>query len=374
MTAFTVTGRDLQEAANWALRATPSRPTLPVLSGLLLDADTDADELVVTGYDMDTRATVVVPATITAPGQMLVSGKLLAAIAKTIKAGSNVTMAVDGGEVSVAADRASWSLPSMSPLDYPGLPDLGDPVGAVNAGDLRRALARVLPVLAKDDTLANLTCVKVVSEGDQLTLVGTDRFRLSVATIPWQPTTDEPLDLLIPGSLLSTASRAAGGDTDLVSIACSASGFGLAGDTTMVTGRLSAQDYVRWRNVAAQPTEHTATVEVAPLVQAIDQALVAADSTSQVELEFDSDGVKVSAADQGRRAHSWAPAELVGDDFAFRANSGYLRDALQLHDCDEVTIHFGSSPAKPMLVVGADGGYQHTLVPVRKPTAQRAAA
>lgn len=375
MTAFTVTGGDLHEAAQWALRATPARPSMPVLSGLLLDADTGADELVVTGYDLDTRATVVVPATITVPGRMLLSGKLLAAVSKTITpASGNASLAVDGGAVTVKAGKAHWSLPALPVEDYPQLPDLGDPVGAINAGDLRRALARVLPVLAKDDSLAMLTCVKVESDGDQLTLVATDRFRLSVVTIPWQPATEDKLDALIPGSLLATASRAAGGDTELVSMACSDRGFGLAGDMTMVTGRLSAEQFVRWRGVVAQPTEHNVTVDVGPLVRAIDQALVAAGSTAQVDLEFDADGIKVSAAEEGRRANSWAPAELVGDPFRVRAASGYLRDGLQLHGCDTVTIHFGSSPNKPMLVTGDDETFAHTLMPVRMPAAQRSAA
>src|SRR5437588_7877734 len=83
----------LADAVAWVARSLPSRPSIPVLGGVLIDAGSDADEagtssdaLTVAGFDYEVSATVDVPATIAAPGRALVSGRLLADITKSLPA------------------------------------------------------------------------------------------------------------------------------------------------------------------------------------------------------------------------------------------------------------------------------------------------
>lgn len=89
---------------------------------------------------------------------------------------------------------------------------------------------------------------------------------------------------------------------------------------------------------------------------------------------FDGDGAHLSATGGGRRARASTSAELAGDPITVKVDATYLRVALGLHGCDRVTIHFGSSPNKQMLVTGDDDGYEHTLMPARITDAERVAA
>lgn len=373
MTAFTVTGADLHQAAAWASRVVPAKPTVPVLSGLLLDAD---DELVVSGYDFDTRASAVVAVTTTEPGQMLLSARLLTAIAKTVARDVPVTFTDAGGAVEIRSGSAEWTMPALPVADYPRLPEFGAPAGVVNAGELRAALARVLPVISREAAPAFLTGVKLESDGEELTIVGTDRYRLAVATLPWQPAdADLRLDDLVPGQLLDTAVRAIGADSEQVSIHTDHhAGFGLATDTHLVVGRQMAEDYVRWRNVMPEPSDHHALVDVDALTAAADQALIGGADDRQVLLAFTADGVQVSAAGDNRRARVDAAADLVGDPITVKVNAGFLRDGLTLHGCDKAAIHFGQNPHRPILVLGDDPSYRHTVVPVRLTEQDRRAA
>jgi DNA polymerase-3 subunit beta len=366
MTTFAVTGHDLHDAAVWAARATPAKPTAPVLSGLLLEAS-DTGELVITGYDFETRASVTIAATVTKPGRMLMSARLLAAIAKTVARDVDVVIEETGGAAEIRCGRSEWTVPLLPVADYPRLPDLGEPVGLVSAGELRRALGRVLPAVGKDRTLEVLTGVRIETDGDQLQLIGTDRYRLAVATIPWQPAGNSPVNALVPGALLDTAVRATGGDTDMVSIASSETGFGLSTDSSLITGRQLAAEYLRWRQFIQMPGgDRHAVVDVASLVRAVEQARVAMTEAPQLLLAFTDDEVDVSATGGDARAHAVASAKLVGEPITVTVNAGYLRDALDAHDGDSVTLHFGASANKPMLVLGADPDtYQHVMMPIR---------
>ena len=372
MTTFAVTGADLHDAAAWAARATPAKPTVPVLAGLLLDA---GDHLTISGYDFQTHASVTVPATTTEPGQILLSGKLLNAVAKTLPSGADVWFSDEGGAVQVRAGKSEWTLPGLPIKEYPQLPDEGVPAATVEAGQLRRALARVLPVLSKEPALPVFGAVKVESEGGQLHLVGTDRYRIAVATIPIELTSDDdPLDELVPGVLLDTAARAAGGDTDRVMLSATNGMFGVATETHVTTGRQLAESYVRWRPIIPEPSGHHALIDVPSLVRATDQAMIAADEAPQVLLSFTPDGAQVSALGGSRRARAEAAADLTGDPVTVKVNSRFLRDAISLQGSDKVTMHFGPNPNRPLLVVGDDVGHRHALTPVRLTDQDKAAA
>lgn len=372
MTTFTTTGAVLHEAAAWAARVVPTRTTAPVLAGLVLDA---GDNLRIAGYDFETHAEAIIPAVTAEPGRILLSARLLTAVTKTVDRDVDVTITDDSGAVEVRCGRSEWTLPGLPVADYPQLPRLGEPAGTVNAGLLRSTLARVLPIVSKDAQPAALAGVKVESDGDELTVIGTDRYRLAAATIPWQPAApDLCLEALVPGPLFDTAARAAAGDADQVTLHVGDTNFSVVTDTRTVTGRQMAEDYVRWRNVMPEPSEHHALVNVASLNAAADQALVAADQAAQLLLTFTEDGVEVSAAGENRRARADADAELTGDPITVKVNSRYLRDALTLHGSDQVTVHFGGNPHRPFLVLGDDPNYRHTVTPVRLTGAERAAA
>jgi DNA polymerase-3 subunit beta len=370
MTTLIVTGARLHEAAAWASRATPAKAVVPVLSGLLLDATgEDGTELVVTGYDFDARASVTLPATVTTPGRVVVSARLLAAIAKTVARDVDVHLCDDTGPLVVTCARSEWKLPTLPVEDYPQLPELPAPVGAVAGGELRRALGQVLPTLGRDDALPMLTALRLESDGDELTLTGTDRYRLATTTIGWSPAPGTPsLAVNLPGGVLDTALRGvAQADTGTVSLAVADSQFALSTDTHLAAGRVLAVDYPRWRPLLVPPNpDRHAVVEVADLLHAVEQAVVASDN-AQLTLAFDGDTVEVSAgtADARGTARAAVPAKLVGDPITIGVMTGYLRDAITLPGSDTVTIHFGSSPTRPVSVRGEDGRYQHTLMPVR---------
>ena len=131
----------LAEAVAWVARSLPSRPPVPVLGGVLLDAGGDSGALTVAGFDYEVSATVDVPATIAAEGKALVSGRLLADITKALPA-QPVEISVDGARASITCGSAKFSLPTMPVEDYPQLP--GD-AAARGRGDRARCSARRSP-------------------------------------------------------------------------------------------------------------------------------------------------------------------------------------------------------------------------------------
>lgn len=364
MTAFTIPAIRLAEAAGWVERLVPARPADPVLAGVVVDADEDG--LTLSAYDYSTAGTVhVAAAAVSEPGRLLVSAKLLSAIARTAPKTSTLEVRVEGGQLWLSAGRSEWQVPLLPIDDYPRLPELGDPVGLFATDNLTAALARVLPAAGRDDTIPMLTGVRVESDGDQVTFTCTDRFRLATTDIPWSNHGDNTLDLLVPATLMAQAARAFGGGGDTVTVTASSAGFGLSTDTHQITGRLLDATFPRWRPLVGRDDEHYADVDVPGLRAALDQVAVYGDGTLRLDVTADMLVLSVAGDDKSARADA-AVVELAGEPMSAGISPTYLRDALDSVGVDVARVFLGG-PRKPLLFTPGGDHVRHLVMPIRLP-------
>ncbi len=179
---FRVERDALGEAVSFVARALPTRPVVPVLSGLLVEAD--GDELTLSCFDYEVSARVTVAAEIGEPGTALVPGRLLAEISRSLP-DADVEVATAAGMVMLTCGSAEFALVELPLEDYPALPEPPAAAGTVDGGVLATAAAQVVPSASRDDTLPMLTGVCLDFDGQALTLAATDRYRLAVRTVAW---------------------------------------------------------------------------------------------------------------------------------------------------------------------------------------------
>ncbi len=383
---FRVAREDFAESVAWVARSLPSRPPVPVLGGVLLVADEDG--LTVSGFDYEVSAQVRVAAEVAGPGQVLVSGRLLADITKALS-NKPVDVSVDGTRVLITCGSAKFSLPTMPVEDYPQLPEVPQQTGALSVDVFAEAVGQVAVAAGRDDTLPMLTGIRVEIEGAQVVLAATDRFRLAVRHIEWQPArADIETSVLIPARTLSEAAKTLGPSDAPVqlSLGTGAGSDGLLGIVNAgrrTTTRLLDAEFPKFRQLL--PKEHTsiATLAVAALTEAIKRVALVAERGAQVRLEFSADGLLLSAGgDDAGRAEEWLEADFRGESLTIAFNPGYLIDGLSALHSDRVTFGF-TTPSRPAVLLPAseeepevlDSGsfaalsspYIYLLMPVRLP-------
>src|ERR671937_237192 len=184
---FRVERDALADAVAWTAKSLPSRPSVPVLAGVMLRV-TDG-RLHVSGFDYEVSSQVSVDVQSDADGAALVSGRLLAEITKALPA-KPVDVAAVGSHLELVGGSARFTLPTMPVEDYPTLPEMPATAGTVDAAAFAAAVAQVAIAAGRDDTLPILTGVRIEIEGNTLALLATDRYRLAVREIEWRP--DEP--------------------------------------------------------------------------------------------------------------------------------------------------------------------------------------
>ncbi|KJK47677.1 DNA polymerase III subunit beta [Lentzea aerocolonigenes] len=364
----------LADAVAWVARSLPSRPPVPVLGGVLLDAESD-ESLTVSGFDYEVSAQVGVPATIADGGRALVSGRLLADITKALP-NHPVEIAVDGSRMMISCGSARFSLPTMPVEDYPALPSMPQLIGELPGEVFGEAVGQVAVAAGKDDTLPMLTGVRVEIGDGKLVLVATDRFRLAMREFPWEPDASlGEVAVLVPARTLGDAAKTLGSSGGKVEMSLAANDglLGLSGSGKRTTTRLLDADFPKYRQLL--PTEHSAAaiIEVDTLVQAIKRVSLVAERGTQVRLEFVDGGLRLSAGgDDEGSAEEELPVEYTGDAVTIAFNPGYLLDGLGAVRTPRVHLSF-TTPSRPALLkpVDEDGnvapGYLYLLMPVRLP-------
>jgi DNA polymerase-3 subunit beta len=385
---FRVAREDFAESVSWVARSLPSRPPIPVLGGVLLVADDSG--LTVSGFDYEVSAQMRVAAEVAGPGEVLVSGRLLADITKALS-NKPVDVSVDGTRVLIACGSAKFSLPTMPVEDYPQLPEVPQQTGELSVEVFAGAVGQVAVAAGRDDTLPMLTGIRVEIEGSKVVLAATDRFRLAVRHIEWQPAlADLQTAVLIPARTLSEAAKTLGPSDAPVQLSLgtgtgSGSGglLGIVNAGRRTTTRLLDAEFPKFRQLL--PKEHTsiATLQVATLTDAIKRVALVAERGAQVRLEFSSEGVLLAAGgDDAGRAEEWLEADFRGESLTIAFNPGYLVDGLSALHTERVTFGF-TTPSRPAVLLPAgdeepevlDSGafaalaseYIYLLMPVRLP-------
>jgi DNA polymerase-3 subunit beta len=337
--------------------------------------------MTVSGFDLEASTEVDLDVTTGEDGQALVSGRLLADITKALPP-HPVDVTMDGSRLSIVCGAARFTLPTMPVEDYPRLPSMPTTAGTVTSAEFATAVSQVAIAAGRDDTLPMLTGVRLEIEGNRLTLAATDRYRLAVRELEWNPEdpSAEPAQVLVPARALSEAARSLS-HSENMTLALSAGGagegiIGFAGTTngraSRATTRLLDATFPAYRSLLPNEWSSSADITVAPLVEAVRRVSLVADRNTPVRLEFSEGSLALSAGgDDEGRAEENLEVGYDGDSITTAFNPQFLLYGLSALTSPTARLLF-TSPNKPVVLrpdidAAAAGEYTYVMMPVRLP-------
>jgi DNA polymerase-3 subunit beta len=373
----------LADAVAWTARALPTRPTVPVLAGMRLHAGA---ELTLSSFDYDVSAQATVPVTTEEEGSALVSGRLLAEISRSLPA-RPVQITSEGGKAVLSCGNATFTLLTMPEEEYPALPAMPQAAGSVGSDAFASAVSQSATAAGRDDTLPALTGVRIEIEGDVLTLISTDRYRLAVRELRWTPARpDLSAAVLVPARALAETARSLTSGAE-VSIALALPGeggpdggglaaggdgmIGFEGGGRRTTTRLLGGEFPKYQALLPNHVSSTAELSTGVLAEAVKRVALVAERNTAVRLAF-APGELVLEAGTGEEAQAVEVLEASydGDEpLSIAFNPQYLLDGLSAIDSDTVRMSF-TEGGKPALITGKPApegqpDYRYLLMPIR---------
>jgi DNA polymerase-3 subunit beta len=327
-----------------------------------------------------------VPVTTEEEGSALVSGRLLAEISRNLPA-RPVQITSEGGKAVLSCGSATFTLLTMPEEEYPALPEMPQAAGSVGSDAFASAVSQSATAAGRDDTLPALTGVRIEIEGEVLTLIATDRYRLAVRELRWNPARpDLSAAVLVPARALAETARSLTSGAE-VSIALALPGeagpdggglvgagdgmIGFEGGGRAATTRLLGGEFPRYQALLPSHANSTAELSTGLLTEAVKRVALVAERNTAVRLAF-SPGQLVLEAGTGEEAQAVEVLEASydGDEpLSIAFNPQYLLDGLSAIDSDTARMSF-TEPGKPALITGKpapDGqaDYRYLLMPIR---------
>lgn len=367
-----VKSADFANAVNWTTHIIPSRPAMPILAGVKIDAADGLMNLSVFDYDVTARHHI--EATVDDPGTIVVLGKLLSDIAKNLPA-EKTTLVTEGTRLLIRSGKARFSLQLMPESDYPELPQVPQVLGQVDAETFSHAVTQAAVSVARDEGRPILTAILMEFEGDKVMMTSTDRFRLSQITFSWTPADPSvKAKAQVRGSLLRDIARFMD-TTQNVTLDFDPETHNLMGIENagrVSTTQLIEGDFPAVRTLFRDEYPIQAVVNRQELLDALHRVSLVTDGNATVRCHFAEDELTLSAgaADESQASEVIA-SDLDGEEITVAFNPGYLVDGLKAFDEPYVRIKM-TDALKAVEIDGqqeADSDesmdFRYLLVPVR---------
>lgn len=357
-------------------RAVASRPTLPILANVLLEADAETQRVALTAFDLNLGIRSEFDAQVEHSARTTLPAKLFSDIVSRLPSGKiTLSQPQEGAPVTLTSAAGQYQVRGLSAEDYPTLPEVGAGDGGeaaqaleLHIESLLQGIGHTLFAASGDETKQVLTGVHVkllAGEGDPplLEFAATDGHRLatvqtelitfpvvrgtSSAGIPSELAGQDlggvRLDFTIPARTLRELERILSNqaaDTVQLRFDRAQVQFGL--ERHLITSRLLDGQYPDYNRLIPTQFERQVTLERRPLIESLERVGVfAAQKNDIIKFNLSSATqtlqISTEAPDVGSGQES-LPVQMSGPDLELAFNVRYLLDALKVFHTQQVSL------------------------------------
>lgn len=364
---LSLTQENLSKALAVVGRIVSSRSSLPILSNVLLSAEKNRLRLSATNLELGIHYWI--GSKVEEEGTVTVPARLFTEFVSNLP-GGNLSLEVEGQNLSIQAPHYQSHLNGISAEEYPLIPHVqGSPALTISADAMREALQRVVPAASLDESRPVLAGVYLYRDGDELVVAATDSYRLAEKRLPLKDGGAAELAIIIPARTINELIRILGDSKDDLGIYIEDNQVMFEIDGIELISRLIEGQFPNYQQIIPQDTATTFEIGTAEFSRITKVAsLFARENNGTLRLEIKAEGeVQLISSDSEVGGNtSSAECEVAGDDSEVALNGHYLSEALNVIRADRV--QFGTSgKLNPCVLrpVDDDDAYLHIIMPMR---------
>ena len=312
---------------------------------------------------MEVGLRVPLQAEVQREGIAVLPGRLTLDVARALPS-DQVTIELRAAQqdVEIVSGSATFHIRTLRAEDFPPFPDAGgDAVVTVPAEAFVETVGKVARSASRDETRPILTGILVSAAGQELRMVATDSYRLSVKETPLESPLDGAFEANVPARALQELARIAQqAGTETLQVAKRANQIVFDVGGMVLTSRLIEGQFPNYRQLLPESYEHELRVETRELTDVVRRISLLAQKNAPLRLSFAEGELKVSAQtpDVGEALET-LPVPFGGEPFEIGFNPEFLRDGLESVEADDLVLKL-ISPLRP----GPDRGRRRQRLPV----------
>src|ERR687892_584811 len=347
-------------------RAASTRSAVQALSGVQLLASATGIELRAT--DMEIGLRVPLEGEVVREGAVVLPARLLVDVVRALP-GDTVSLELRTVEqdVELVAGSATFHIRTLRLEDFPPFPE-AEGGGRVNVPGAAfvATVGKVARSASRDETRPVLTGILVSATGDELRMVATDSYRLSVKETKLEAPLSGSFEANVPARALEELGRLVRDDVEQIRIGVRSNQVVFEVGGLALSSRLIDGQFPNYRQLLPEAYEHELTVSRDELLEVVRRISLMAQKNAPLRLSFSEGEVRISAQtpDVGEASEPM-PIPFAGEPFEIGFNPEFLLAGLESAGSNDVVLKL-ISPLRPVLLESADGsGFLYLIMPIR---------
>ncbi|ALN78123.2 DNA polymerase III subunit beta [Staphylococcus agnetis] len=360
---------------NDTLKAISPRTTLPILTGIKIEATNEG--IVLTGSDSEISIEITIPnevdgeeiVEVKEPGSVVLPGRFFVDIIKKLP-GTEVKLSTnDQFQTLITSGHSEFNLSGLDPDQYPLLPQVSsDDALQLPIKVLKNIIAQTNFAVSTSETRPVLTGVNWLIQENELICTATDSHRLAVRKLKLEEDIEDK-NVIIPGKALAELNKIMTENEDHIDIFFASNQVLFRVGNINFISRLLEGHYPDTSRLFPENYEIKLGLNNHDFYHAIDRA-------SLLAREGGNNVIKLSTGDSLVELSSTSPEigtvkeevtanDVEGGNLKISFNSKYMMDALKAIDNDEVEVEFFGTMKPFILKPKDDDTVTQLILPIR---------
>ncbi len=343
--------------------------TLPVLSCILIEFGNN--NAVFKATNLDVGIEISVPVKSIGEGTVAIPAHTISSFVSQLpNQGSVVTIELENNNIRISTPQSQGIIKSVPFDDFPSIPKVVDGQEfEMKADVISKGLKSVWYSASISSIKPELSSVYLFREGEYVTFVATDSFRLAEKKVK-APTAAKLNDILIPFKNIADILRVIENIDNNIKVKSSKNLISFSDGNTYVVSRVIDGVFPDYHQIVPKNFITEAVVLKQDFINAIKISNVFSDKFNQIKIVIDPKKkifeIQTKNSDVGENITS-VPAALTGERIEVNFNYKYVADCFQSIDADSVSLQL-SGLNKPMVIrpVSGDQSFMYIAMPMNR--------
>lgn len=367
---FSAIGAHLTSALQVSNRAITSKNTSPLLQGVYLECDDQS--LKISGTDLDLHITCTIPVQVIEPGATVVQGKAFTDLVRRLPEGPVLFESTKNGELDsmhITYGEANSTMQGWNAGDYPDMPVITEePAWTIPAASFKNIVRQTSFIVKADEIRAIFTGLLFEVRGHELTVVGTDSFRLTYMKGKINNIIGEDDDVIIPVRALNEVAKIAEDDSD-IKVYFYQNKIIFDVENVRITALRIRGEFPAYSRVIPDSYNTFFKIKKKDLIASIERAMIFTqdrNGTPAIYFNIENDVLSIHTESEAGMVNEHLSIYQEGDAVEITFNSHFILDALKSITFEDLDITLSGTLGPCVMRPANDDQYLYLLLPLRR--------
>lgn len=356
----------LSKALQIVQKSISTKTTLPILTGVLLEAK--GDMLKLTGTDLELGIETFINCEVLEEGSVVLTSNLFGEIIRKLPSSIIEMESTINSKVSIKCENSEFNIIGQPAIEYPKLPYVDKEKSITLPKDLlKNMIKQTVFAAAQDEIRPILTGTLLEIEDGHVNFVALDGYRLAFRKVSIE--NEQDIKVVIPSKTLIEINKILDDGDDNITIYFTNNHILFNMNDTIITSRLLDGQFFNYKDIIRNEYNTRLKVSTKALQGSIERAslLSREGKTNLIKLEIENDKIVIKSNSDIGDVHEEIPVEMEGNDITIAFNSKYVLDGMKAVESDEIYMQFVSNVNPCIIHPINDENYTYLIVPVRIP-------